>query len=53
MTEQSKEKCHTVWKESKKMKMLKVLPNSWLIRKIQHEFKPSNYMVWTPMKLVT
>jgi hypothetical protein len=52
MIAQLKEKFHLTGKKSGKFQILTVLPKSWLIRKIQQEFKASNYMVQTAKKLV-
>jgi hypothetical protein len=52
MIEQLEEEFHTTGKKGKKVQILTVLPKSWSIRKIQHDFKVSNYMVLTSMKLV-
>jgi hypothetical protein len=38
--------------KGKKVPILTVLPKNWSIRKIQQEFKASNYMVWTSNKLL-
>jgi hypothetical protein len=47
-----KETFHVTGKKSEKVQILRVFPKSWSIRKIQLEFKASNYMVQTSKKLV-
>jgi hypothetical protein len=39
-------------RKKEKVQILMVLPKSWSIRKIQQEFKTSNYMVRTSKKLM-
>lgn len=50
---QLKEKFSQTTSRSEKMLILTVLPQSWTIRKIQTEFRVSNYMARSAKKLVT
>jgi CTP-dependent riboflavin kinase len=52
MIAQLKGKFHVTRKKSENVQILTVLPKYWSIRKIQQEFKVSNYMVQTSTKLV-
>ena len=45
MIKQLKEKFHETQEKSVKMQILTLLPMSWSIKKIENEFKASNYMV--------
>ena len=52
MVKQLKEKFHGTTERSEKVQVLTVLPKSWSIRKVQDEFRASNYMVRTAKQLV-
>ena len=45
MIKQLKEKFHETQEKSVKIQILTLLPMSWSIKKIENEFKASNYMV--------
>jgi hypothetical protein len=45
MIPQLKEQFHVTEKKDENIIILTVLPKSWSIRNIQHEFKASNYTV--------
>lgn len=49
---QLKEKFHTSTSRSEKVQILTILPKSWSIRKIEREFKASNFMVRKAKQLV-
>jgi hypothetical protein len=52
MIAQLKEKFHITGKKREQVQVLTVHPNTWLIRKIQQDFKASNYTVQASKKLV-
>ena len=45
MIKQLKEKFHETQEKSVKIQILTLLPMSWSIKKIENEFKASNYVV--------
>ena len=52
MIKQLKEKFHETQEKSVKIQILTLLPMSWSIKKIENEFKASNYMVRKAKTLV-
>ena len=52
MIKQLKEKFHETQEKSVKVQILTLLPMSWSIKKIENEFKASNYMVRKAKTLV-